>query len=176
MKNENIKLQKKLEQANNRVLAIHNEMKSSSLLRRINDLQFDFKQSREENDKLHLEIYAYEKLVQKDDAKYQELLNNHMARLSMSKLRAIVQLYQCLKEPSLTLDLLHHNIATIPVPSHKFNEEELKSYEVTFMFKINEVYRMIKGLDKATFAKMVGVFPFKIDAAPEPEQFGELAE
>jgi hypothetical protein len=125
LKHENNKLLKKLEQANNRVLAIHNEMKSSSLLRRINDLQLDFKQSREENDKLHLEIYAYEKLVQKDDGKYQELLNNHMARLSMSKLRAIVQLYQCLKEPSLTLDLLHHNIATIPVPSNKFNDEEL---------------------------------------------------
>ena len=38
LKHENIKLLKKLEQANNRVLAIHNEMKSSSLLRRINDL------------------------------------------------------------------------------------------------------------------------------------------
>jgi hypothetical protein len=61
--------------------------------------------------------------VQKDGEKYQDLLNQHMARLSMSKLRAIVQLYQCYQEPSLTLDLLHHNIATIPVPTHKFTEE-----------------------------------------------------
>ena len=69
---------------------IQNEMKSNSLLRRISDLQFDFNRSREENDKLHLEICAYEKLIKQDNEKYQELLNNHMARLSMAKLRAIV--------------------------------------------------------------------------------------
>ena len=44
------------------------------------------------------------------------------------------------------------------------------------MIKLHEVYRMLKGLDQATFSKVVGLFPFQIEAAPDKHLFKGIVQ